>query len=182
MKALIIALLLSASVAPEFALAQMDRAAHRAIVTDLGINVTNATSGVMSPSEVVSIVRGSARLSVSESLSGLADATIKEHIAGSTDILRSGGSVHFSTTVNAKERITEQRSVNVRVSYEARPIGGILNVRVELLPLFAGIGAASRADMSRDFAQAVDGVDDAAVSETVLRLTHELATDYASKM
>ncbi len=172
---------MSVSIAPS-ALAQSDLSTQDPIPTALQIQVTNASAIVMSAAEVTSVVRGAARQSVAESLSAIATTSINHHLEGASEILRSGGVVQFSTAVCSKDQLTNRRLANVRVRYDSRPIGGIVTVRVELVPLFAGVGAASRADISRDYAQAVDSFDDEAISNTIIRLTHDMAADYASEL
>ncbi len=117
-------------------------------------------------------------------ISGLKDAIEKmvaEHANGSTDILRSGQSIHLVADINDNLGATERHSVNVQISYDARPVGGILNIRVELVPDFGGIGSAVRPAASREFAQAVDSFDDDFIGQTITNLTNELAAEFAAK-
>src|ERR1041385_7591999 len=75
----------------------------------------------------------------------LAAADAKK-LEGSFDALRNGSPVGFHTAVSslASHTITEQHIMQVKVGYEPRPIGGILTVRVELVPVFAGIRSEDR--------------------------------------
>jgi hypothetical protein len=149
--------------------------------TQLSAKVADSKASAMSFAQLISITKSSVRENIASSLTKVTDDLIKDQVAGASEVLRAGGTVSFAATVNAKENITEQHSVNVRVSYDARPIGGILNIRVELVPVFGGIGSASRPVISREFAEAVDDFDDDAVSQTIGRLTRELAAEYAAE-
>ena len=147
----------------------------------LSANATASKGGVMSFEQLLSITKSSVRENIARSLSKVAGDLVNNQVAEVAGELRTGRAVNFSAIINAKENITEQHSINVRASYEARPIGGILNIRVELVPIFDGIGSASRPAISREFTEAIDSFDDDVVSQTVTRLTHELAAEYAAR-
>jgi hypothetical protein len=96
---------------------------------------------------------------------------------GSTELLRSGKALDLSTTMSGGTGLFDKESINVHVAYNARPVGGILNIRVELVPVFGGIGSAVRPTISRDFAQAVDDFDDDFITQTILKLTVDLSSE-----
>ena len=178
MKALIIASFLTAAFAVT---GRTQGSGQPGEPTQLSAKATDPKAGEMSFEQVISITRSSVRENVASSLAKVTDDLIKDHVSGASEVLRTGGTVSFAATVNAKESIIEQHSVNVHVSYDARPIGGILNISVELVPVFGGIGSASRPVLRREFAEAVDNFDDDAVSETIGRLTRELAAEYVAE-
>jgi len=71
--------------------------------------------------------------------------------------------------------------MNVRVNYEKRPVGGILTVRVELVPNFCGIGSASRPIAYREHAQALDNLQEDMIGAIVSDLSHQLGDRYAAQ-
>jgi len=83
--------------------------------------------------------------------------------------------------IHKARNIVEHHTMNVKVGYEPRPIGGILSVRVELVPVFCGIGTASRSIAIRDIAQAVDDFDQDVVNNTIEKLTKDLSAEYSVK-
>lgn len=74
--------------------------------------------------------------------------------------------------------LVDEENLNVKVSYDARPIGGILNIEVSITPSFRGVGVATRPTISRSAARAVDELNDATVQEVVRELTLELQTEF----
>ena len=48
------------------------------------------------------------------------------------------------------------------------------------MPVFGGIGSAVRPTVSREFAQAVENFDDDFISDTILKLTNDLAAELAT--
>lgn len=74
--------------------------------------------------------------------------------------------------------LLDEENLNVKVSYDARPIGGILNIEVSITPSFRGVGVATRPTISRSAARAVDELNDATVQEVVRELTLELQTEF----
>ncbi len=122
-----------------------------------------------SPSEVAE------RESIANSLKQVVLKLVADHATGSTELLRTGQALDLMATVGTEHSAMEQQSVNIRVTYDARPVGGILNIRVELVPVFGGIGSAVRPSIIRQFAQAVDNFDDDFIGQTITTLTGELA-------
>ena len=118
---------------------------------------------------------------VAASLSQAIAKLVADNANGSTDLLRTGQVMNLNAKVGSDLGITEQHSVNVHISYDARPVGGILSIKVELVPIFGGIGSAVRPTASREFAQAVDNFDDDFISQTITSMTNELAAEYAAK-
>jgi hypothetical protein len=140
-------------------------------------------SGVMSLEEIVSITNSSVREEIAEGLANISLQMINSKMDGTLDRLILGSIVSFSTPLtSAKARnIVEHHTMNVKVGYEPRPIGGILSVRVELVPVFCGIGTASRPIAIRDIAQAVDDFDQDVVNNTIEKLTKDLSAEYSIK-
>jgi hypothetical protein len=60
------------------------------------------------------------------------------------------------TAPSSAKNALEGTNFNVRVSYEARPVGGILQVNVELVKGFSGIGMSVRPIARESFTQAID--------------------------
>lgn len=141
----------------------------------------NAANNSMTSRQVSALERAAERQSIAETISDATSRMLTSHIDGATETLRDGKSLDFSTAVRTTASVIDERSVNVHVTYDARPVGGILNIQVELVPVFAGIGSAVRPTISREFAQAVDDFDDDLISQTITQLTGELAKEYAAK-
>ena len=147
----------------------------------LNVSAIILTGSAMGFEQLLAITKSSVRENIARSLSKVTGNLVKNEVAGTADELRTGRTLHFAALVNEKEPVVEQRSINVCITYEARPIGGIMNIRVELVPIFGGIGSASRPVISREFVEAVDNFDEDAISQTIARFTHELAAEYTAK-
>lgn len=147
--------------------------------TAAALPINHANS--MTTQQVVAMERTAERASLAETISSVTSKMLAEHISGATETLRDGQSLDMSAMTRIEGSIVDQRSINVHVTYDPRPVGGILNIRVELVPLFAGIGSAVRPTISREFAQAVDDFDDDLISQTITQLSGELAKEYAQK-
>jgi hypothetical protein len=104
---------------------------------------------------------------------------VKDRTPGSTQRLRAGKAMDITTMIDTDKSVAAWHSVNVKASYDARPIGGILNIRVGLAPVFGGVGSAVRTVNYREFAEAIDTFDDDFVAQTISRLTKELGAEYA---
>lgn len=139
-----------------------------------------ATPEEISAQKVQMDVKPSKRSLMADSMQAATEKLVSDHAVGSTELLRSGSVLELSTMMGGIHSALEQHSINVHVTYDARPVGGILNIRVELVPIFGGIGSAVRPTISREFAQAVDNFDDDFISETIMKLTNDLATELAS--
>jgi hypothetical protein len=114
---------------------------------------------------------------IPDSLVQATERLVSNQSNGSTELLRSGKVLDLSTTMSGGTGLFDRESINVHVAYNARPVGGILNIRVELVPVFGGIGSAVRPTISRDFAQAVDDFDDDFITQTILKLTVDLSSE-----
>ena len=141
----------------------------------------NTANSSLTTQQVAAMERTAERESLAETISSVTSKMLAEHISGATETLRDGQPLDMSAVTRVEGSIVDQRSINVHVTYDARPVGGILNIRVELVPLFAGIGSAVRPTISREFAQAVDDFDDDLISQTITQLSAELAKQYAEK-
>lgn len=80
---------------------------------------------------------------------------------------------------DAAASLVDDHNVNVKIAFEARPIGGILTVQVSMTPSFRGVGVSTRPVVSRSVAQAVDEMDERIVREMVTELTKEIHEDFA---
>ncbi len=74
--------------------------------------------------------------------------------------------------------LLEEHKLNVKVQYDARPVGGILTVRVSITPTFRGIGVSTRPAASRSLALAVDEFTQEAVNKLVEELTEEISAEF----
>jgi hypothetical protein len=162
---------------------QAPQTQKNAIMTNYAFQASNAKSQVMSFEDLKAITESSIREAVGSQLKTVSAEDVNQRLAGTFDALVSGKTVCFATPVSglAAHTVTEQHSMNVQVRYEARPIGGILTVRVELVPVFCGIGSASRSIAFREMSQALDNLEEDGVGEVVAELSHQLGNDYASK-
>jgi hypothetical protein len=151
--------------------------------TALTAHAANAKATTMGFDKVRTITEGAVREAIGSQLSNISSADIAKKLEGSFDALRNGSTVGFHTSVTslANHSITEQHIMQVKVGYEPRPIGGILTVRVELVPVFAGIGSASRPIAVREVSQAVDNFDEDALGDIVADLSHQIGQEYAAK-
>ncbi len=150
----------------------------------------NAENVVDAPAVAVSKIASEVKISernvmaerslMADSMQAATAKLVADHAAGSTELLRSGSDLELSTTMGSVHNALEQHSVTVHVTYDARPVGGILNIRVELVPVFGGIGSAVRPTISREFAQAVENFDDDFISDTIMKLTNDLAAELAA--
>jgi hypothetical protein len=164
---------------------QQKNIASVSITHEFASRVMDATPGAIAVQKVeaektVAIAKASQRSLMADSMQVATEKLVSDHAAGSTELLRSGSVLELATTMGGIHSAMEQHSINVHVTYDARPVGGILNIRVELVPVFGGIGSAVRPTISREFAQAVENFDDDFISETIMKLTNDLATELAS--
>ena len=81
---------------------------------------------------------------------------------------------------SSSSSLLDQHNVNVKVQYDERPIGGILNVQVSMTPAFAGVGVSTRPIISRSVAQAVDEFTEASVQTIVRELTSQIQSEFAA--
>jgi len=162
---------------------QAPQTQKNAVMTNYAFQASNAKSQVMSFEDLKAITESSIREAVGSQLKSVNAEEVNRKLAGSFDALVGGKAVSFSAPVSglAAHTVTEQHSMNVQVRYESRPIGGILTVRVELVPVFCGIGSASRSIAFREMSQALDNLEEDGVGEVVAELSHQLGSDYASK-
>jgi hypothetical protein len=136
----------------------------------------------MSSEEVQNISQSSTRVEISAALQHLDLSAYADTVANVVANVMHGGTQNFCTTIaTGSKSLTDQNTLNVSVKYDPRPVGGILSIRVEVVPLFAGIGTPMRAIASRELAQAVDQFDEEMVTKTVQQLTNELSAQIAMK-
>jgi len=151
--------------------------------TALTAQVANSKTTTMSFDRVRSITTGAIKEAIGTQLGNVNAESVAKQLSGSYEALRAGATVGFHSPVSslASHSITEQHVMQVKVGYEPRPIGGILTVRVELVPVFAGIGSASRPIVVREVSQAVDNFDEDGLGDMVADLSHQIGTEYAAK-
>lgn len=88
-----------------------------------------------------------------------------------------GGSVQFVVNSAQSASLLDQYTIEVKVAYDPRPVGGILNIKVSLVPVFSGVGIANRPVASRAKARAVDHISDESISAIVSDLSKSLAQE-----
>jgi hypothetical protein len=86
---------------------------------------------------------------------------------------------NFAATPKAVSLLDEHK-LNVKVGYDARPVGGILTVRVSISPTFSGIGVSTRPATSRSVSLAVDEFSQTVVDQMVSDLTDEIQAEFKS--
>jgi hypothetical protein len=86
---------------------------------------------------------------------------------------------NFAATPKAVSLLDEHK-LNVKVGYDARPVGGILTVRVSISPTFSGIGVSTRPATSRSVSLAVDEFSQDLVDKMVNDLTDEIQAEFKS--
>lgn len=151
--------------------------------TSLTFHASNSKSTLMSFEKVRSITQSSLREAISLQLRSITASAIGENLRGGYEALKQGQSINFDAPVAAlaSHSITEQHIMQVTVAYQPRPIGGILSIKVELVPLFCGIGSACRPIALREVSEAVDNLDEDGLGEIVAGLTHQLGAEYAAR-
>src|SRR5665213_3341316 len=91
------------------------------------LHSTDENANTMSFNEVLALSKAADRSFIAEAIPEAAKKMVAEQGAGATDLLRSGRVLDLTESAGAAVNPLQQRSVNVRVSYDARPVGGILN-------------------------------------------------------
>lgn len=127
------------------------------------------------------------RLALPNAVSDLTQSQISEQRAIANRVVSSitaarleNGAIKISMPVTKNvQALIDEETLNVKISYDARPIGGILNVQVSMTPSFRGVGVATRPTISRSTAIAVDELNDATVQKLVRELTLELQAELA---
>ncbi|HET6512382.1 MAG TPA: hypothetical protein VFH43_09325 [Candidatus Kapabacteria bacterium] len=109
-------------------------------------------------------------------ISTAATEKLMEHIDAQS--LADGGIDLTLRKVDAQSLIDEH-TLNVKVNYDPRPVGGILTVRVSMTPSFRGIGVSTRPTTSRSIALAVDELSEETVKTLVDELTTEIKTEFS---
>jgi hypothetical protein len=89
------------------------------------------------------------------------------------------GESKATVVVGGAASLLDEQAVNVKVNYEARPVGGILTVRASMTPSFRGVGVSTRPSISRSVAMAVDELDEAQVKDLIRSLTAEINSEFA---
>jgi hypothetical protein len=145
-------------------------------------SATHELARPMSAEQVKQISQTSVRDRVALSLREIGNSFYSDAVRGIVDGLGQGGTRTFTAPIpTTSASLTMQSSLNVSVKYDRRPLGGVLCIRVDIVPAFSGIGSSTRPIASRQFAQAVDDFDDHFVATTVTRLTNELSSEIATK-
>ncbi len=154
------------------------------IRTEIGMRVSNSHSPLVSPNEMTNIsnaARSSQIISQTSILVEMALKAVTSSVVTSMSDIVSGNGKQFVTDLSSNHNsIAQSTNVKVSVNYEARPIGGILSVTVDLVPLFSGVGVANRPLASKSITQAVDEVTPKSITLIVAALSADLQKDLMS--
>jgi hypothetical protein len=96
--------------------------------------------------------------------------------------LSTGGAIERSVKPSNGSKLLDEHNVSVKVTYDARPVGGVLSVRVAMSPSFRGIGVSTRATISRSTAMAVDEFDETLIQGIVNELSQEIQDEYLTQV
>lgn len=154
-----------------------------AIKTSRVFNASDSDAPALSLADVEKMTERSFRQTISNDLKRVTADEVDSEIIDRFDDLAAGITVSFASHLAASpgNSSTEQYSMNVVLQYHRRPIGGILTVKVELVPSFCGLGSAIRPIAVRETAEALDNLEPDGLGEIVSRLSHQLGIDYATK-
>jgi hypothetical protein len=138
------------------------------------------------PSAKREIVRDSAtsvalRQATIQGMNRVVEQVVRDYAPGSTQRLHSGKTINVTTMIDTDRSVAAWHSVNIRASFDERPIGGILSIHVGLAPVFGGIGAAVRSVNESKFDQAVDEFDDTFMAQEISKLAQELGEEYTAR-
>lgn len=92
--------------------------------------------------------------------------------------LSAGGAIERSIKPANGSNLLDEHNVSVKVVFDARPVGGVLTVRVAMSPSFRGVGVSTRATISRSTAMAVDEFNESLVQDIVTELSQEIQEEY----
>ncbi len=153
------------------------------VTTALTFRSSNSSNSLSAKSvEEIANRAQSHEVSCMASMIPQAASVLTSEVSTQLSEISNGVAKSFSTSLLKGADVMDQRSITLKVTYEPRPIGGILNIRVDLVPVFAGIGGASRPAATRSTAMAVETVTQDAIQEIVNRLSAEIAGEFqASK-
>lgn len=163
-------------------LPSISRIDHWPVMADDLVFETEITSRVSEkPMDLVDVKWIKARAvnpAVQAQISDLNAATAEVLGLITSEALRAGNIEVAMKTVKAVSLIDEH-TVNIKVHYDSRPVGGILTVRVSMTPSFRGVGISTRPAVSRSVAQAVDELTESFVKGMVSDLTDEIKAEFA---
>ena len=87
----------------------------------------------------------------------------------------SNGNVEFSSAPLISSGSTLHRTVlSLTVSFTKNPLGGILKVRGDIMPLFSGVGSSVRPKKTYEIIEATDELDEAQLQDAMERVTSTL--------
>jgi hypothetical protein len=113
-------------------------------------------------------------------LHAISVTTLHDRIDSAFDSLRRGQRVNIALTTGEESGrpMRLRLTVQVLIEYEVRPIGGIVRIASDLVPMFTGICAASRPIASSDFAGAVDYIEIDELTSMVHDRIQKLGEEY----
>ncbi len=153
------------------------------VPTSYEFQASNVTTPPMSFEEVRSITQSSIRGAIGEQLGGITSNEVATKLIGSTEKLLRGQTVCISANLIAAgvHSLTQEHILQARVNFERRPIGGILSIKVALVPLFSGVGSASRPIAAKSVTSAVENLDEQTLASIISELSHQLGSEFAAK-
>jgi hypothetical protein len=159
-----------------------------AVLTVFGLSSSIQAQSVTEAAEIKSMPAGStseSKVVKSQAMSeafiaqvaNLEAAAVEAVSSISKEQLLAGGAKVTFKSADAR-KLVEEEVVNVKVSFDERPIGGILSVQVSMTPSFRGVGVSTRPTVSRSVAMAVDQLDDHTVQMLVAELSQQIQEEY----
>jgi len=108
---------------------------------------------------------------------------LHERVMQSFDTLRRGMPVNIAFTIGdeSPRPMRLRFTVRTKMEYEMRPVGGILRIETDLLPMFAGILTSNRPIARHEFSQAVDYIEPDELTDFVYDHIQKLGEEYAQK-
>jgi hypothetical protein len=141
------------------------------LATEIAIRASNARNASFDVNEITSTALSAQTMNQVEMLPTVVEQAL-------ANVSFSGAHVVIKTDAAS---LLDEHTVTVKVQFEERPVGGILNVQVSMTPVFAGVGVTARPIVSRSIAQAVDQMNDEVVKQLVRDLTREMQNEFAAK-
>ncbi|MFI5201182.1 MAG: hypothetical protein ACHQNE_02195 [Candidatus Kapaibacterium sp.] len=153
------------------------------IQTSLVFHASNSIAPLLSFEEVQAITESSIRDAIADGLECITREEVNNKLTGQFEDLAEGRPIKFASRLSNRSAhsITELYAVNAVLQYERRPLGGILTVKVELVPAFCGLGSAIRPIATRETAEAFENLEPDDLGKIVSELSHQLGIDYAAK-
>jgi hypothetical protein len=150
--------------------------------TGFDARVTRNSAMALSASQVNAITRESVSNSTLEALTNLPKTAVDltaSNLVNSLGTIANGEVVSFCLNLNVADRsVIKEQKLNVVINYDGQAIGGILTVKVDLVPVFSGVGVSNRPLASKTFVAAVDQLENTSINDIVTDLSKQIANDF----